>query len=658
MILKSVRVRNYRCIADETLECDDLTVLAGPNGSGKSAFLRALESFYGASPKVTVEDFYGEDTTVEMTIAVSFTDLTDEEKNLFRIYIQAENLTVERVISLRDNRLSAKYHGSTLQNPAFAAVREAEGAARKREAYTALRNQARYQDLPAWTNQAAALEALRDWEAGHPEACAWQRDEGQFFGFTEVAQGRLDRFTRFLLVPAVRDASEDAAEGKGSVLSDIMDLVVRSVLVDREDIKELREQTQARYKEILDPRNLAELQALGEKLTATLQTYAPDAKVELSWDRKSPVDIPLPKADVKLVEDAYAATVGRTGHGLQRAFILTMLQHLAVARAPVSERQERQEEGRVEAREGTPTGPSPMPNLIMAIEEPELYQHPSRQRRFAKILMDLATGGIRGVADRTQLIYSTHSALFVGLEWFEQLRLLRKVERQAGRPKATQAVQTTLEEIAREIWEADGRPAAQYTGATLRPRLQAIMTPWMNEGFFADSVVLVEGEQDRAAILGVAFAMGHDLESEGHAVIPCGGKSNLHRPMTIFRKLQIPVYVIWDGDRGGNGRPEENRRLLRLLGQAEEDWPLTRAADKFACFETKLEEVLRDEIGGGLFDRLIAEWQDEFGISKREQALKNPVAIRTVIEKAKAERRTSGTLENIVGNVLALCVRG
>ena len=30
---------------------------------------------------------------------------------------------------------------------------------------------------------------------------------------------------------------------------------------------------------------------------------------------------------------------------------------------------------------------------------------------------------------------------------------------------------------------------------TLRPRLQALMTPWMNEGFFADVVVLVRARR-------------------------------------------------------------------------------------------------------------------------------------------------------------------
>lgn len=655
MILKSVHVRNFRCIADETLSHDDLTVLAGPNGSGKSAFLRALEVFYTASPKVLAEDFYAEDTSGEIVIAVTFTDLTDEEKELFASYVQGANLSVERVISLRDGKLSAKYHGSRLQNPDFSNIREAEGAASKRTAYTSLRSQGQYQNLPAWTNQAAALDALKEWEAQHPDGCIRQRDDGQFFGFTEVAQGYLGRFTKFLLVPAVRDASEDAAEGKGSVLTDLMDLVVRSVLVNKEEIKQLHDQTQARYEEIFDPNKLVELRTLEEKLSTTLQTYAPDTKVELTWIKGSSIDIPLPKADVKLVEDGYPATVGRTGHGLQRAFVLTMLQHLAIAQAPVTGQQVKHKERKVGAEEVEPGPAITTPNLIIGIEEPELYQHPSRQRRLSKVLMDLARGGVKGVADRTQIVYSTHSPLFVGLERFDQLRLLRKVDTSTGQPKATQLVQTTLDEIANEIWEADGRPSQKYTATTLRPRLQAIMTPWMNEGFFADVVVLVEGEGDRAAILGMALAIGHDLESKGYSVIPCGGKNSLDRPVVIFRKLKIPVYVIWDSDKGGkDSKPEENRRLLRLLGEQEEDWPATRVTDHFACFETKLDTVVRDEIGGGLFDQLIAAWQNEFGISKRDQAVKNPLALRTVIERANENSKTSATLQNIVETIITL----
>lgn len=58
MRISSIRVRNYRCIEDEKLDCDALTVLVGRNGAGKSSFLRALELFYSPAAKYTQDDFY------------------------------------------------------------------------------------------------------------------------------------------------------------------------------------------------------------------------------------------------------------------------------------------------------------------------------------------------------------------------------------------------------------------------------------------------------------------------------------------------------------------------------------------------------------------------------------------------------------------------
>ena len=233
-----------------------------------------------------------------------------------------------------------------------------------------------------------------------------------------------------------------------------------------------------------------------------------------------------------MVEDDYPCTVARTGHGLQRAFILTMLQHLALAQTPAN---------------AAPTGaipPSPerkLPDLVLAVEEPELYQHPNRQRHFARILLQLSSGKTPGVADNTQVIYSTHSPLFVGIDRMDQIRLLRKTT-VAGRPKITKVVSTTTNEIAEILWRADGEPREMYTGETLLPRLQSIMTPWMSEGFFSRVAVLVEGEDDRAAVLGMASAMGHDLESSGFSVIPCGGKASMDRPIAIFRTLGVTIY--------------------------------------------------------------------------------------------------------------------
>lgn len=96
MIIKSVHVENFRCIRNETLPCEELTVLVGSNGSGKSSFLRALDLFYRADAKYTEQDFYGRNTDRPITIRVTFTDLTDAEKKIFSKYIVDGELSVEK----------------------------------------------------------------------------------------------------------------------------------------------------------------------------------------------------------------------------------------------------------------------------------------------------------------------------------------------------------------------------------------------------------------------------------------------------------------------------------------------------------------------------------------------------------------------------------
>jgi predicted ATP-dependent endonuclease of OLD family len=176
----------------------------------------------------------------------------------------------------------------------------------------------------------------------------------------------------------------------------------------------------------------------------------------------------------------------------------------------------------------------------------------------------------------------------------------------------------------------------------------------MNEGFFADVVVLVEGEDDRAAILGYASADGIDLDSEGIAVIPCGGKRNLDRPYVIFHQLGIPAYVLFDGDQESKDpKPEDNRYLLRLLGQPEQDWP-DSVAPTFACFRVDLEDTLEQELGEANLGRLTEEIKAEFGISKNEDARKRPVVFRRLVEKAKSESLEIPSLKRIVDSIRAL----
>lgn len=646
MLIETVHVKHFRSLFDETLDCRPLTALVGRNGTGKSAFLRAIELFYAVVPQVDRDDFYNRDTGDPIEITITFRVTSDSAQELFATYMEGDALTVVRVISWAVEKFVTKLHGSRLQAPDFGPIREATTATAKKPLYEALKGTHAYGDLPPWKNQTQGAEALQEWEANHATRLVRLRDEGQFFGFEEVAQGYLGRFTRLLPIHAVRDVSADAKERKGSVLTDLMDLVVRSVIAQKDEVRMLKEDTQRQYEEILNPEHLTELSSLSGDLTTTLQSFVPDSAVKLIWQPLEAVSIPMPKADVKLVEDEFESSVDRTGHGLQRAFVMTLLQHLARSQMPAAATT-----AGASANDATNEG-SHLPNLVLSIEEPELYQHPNRQRHFSSVLLKLALGAVPGVADRTQILYSTHSPFFVGIDRIDSVRLFRKCPGKATFPKITSVVSTSLDRVAEFVWQANGSSGEKYTGETLRPRLHSIMTPWMNEGFFADQVVLVEGEDDRAAILGAARRRDIDFEAAGVSVLPCFGKTNMDRPAIIFREMGIPVYLVWVADKEDpDAKPEDNHRLLRLLGVPVVDWP-SGVFSEHACFEKCLDLTLRSELGETEYDSFLGHSQKYFGIAKKKHAVKNPAVVEQILRFAADVGRPCATLDSIIDRIL------
>jgi putative ATP-dependent endonuclease of OLD family len=652
LLIKSLHVRWFRSIVEETLECAQLTALIGANGCGKSTFLRALELFYSSRPRITADDFYGRDTSHSIEVEVTFTDLTAQEQERFRVYLGPDGLRVVHELSLREGKLFDKFYGYRAQNPDFVPIRIATGAIEQKKLYNQLRDQEKYTLLPACTRIDDIIACLVEWERENVDCCIPERDSGNFFCFVKGEPGDLSQYTRYIFIPAVRDAVTDATEGKGAAITELMDVLFRNTLANRDDIKNLKAEFQQRYDEIFNPARLPEVAELESQLTHTLKRYVPGAGVTLSLMTDNVVDIPMPRVAVQFTEDGYSSDITRKGHGFQRGFILAMLQHLGAAQpAP----------GSIQGDSGTTDADQQLSTLILAIEEPELYQHPSRQRHFAAVLSKLASGTINGVARQTQVLYCTHSPLFVSIETFDYLRLLRKAQATTtAMPKMTKVTSSSLHRVAEMLYQVSERTQQPFTGDSLRPRLHSLMTPWMNEGFFAEVVVLVEGEDDRAAIQAGSALLDYELESHGICVIPCNGKSNLSKATAIFKSLGIPTYVVWDSDHGRltksddiNRAIEENRCLLRLMGCQPMDWPSV-VASTFACFESNLEKMLKREIGEKEFEQLIGDIQRDFDISQRKQAVKNPQVITTLLRKAKDNGHCSQTLESIIHTIMAL----
>jgi putative ATP-dependent endonuclease of OLD family len=187
----------------------------------------------------------------------------------------------------------------------------------------------------------------------------------------------------------------------------------------------------------------------------------------------------------------------------------------------------------------------------------------------------------------------------------------------------------------------------------LRPRLRPMVETPVSEGFFANAVVLVEGEEDRAILAAAAAQESLDLSQCGIALIPVASKANLDRAVILYRQLGIPIYVLFDGDRrrGRRGNPEANRALLALFGHPPEDFPATQVQPAFACFADTLLDAVRGELGDVL-NQCISQACADFGFA--DDRWKNSVVLSRALDSLADQGHTSATLLALLSQIAAL----
>ena len=647
MIIKELRVKNYRSIKDATLTLGNLTALVGRNGAGKSNFLNALELFFDQSKKPEEDDYFGRQAGQPIEVEVTFFKLDLAQRERYGGYVNGDELTVARVMELGDKQ--ARYHGSVHQHPKFAGIRQStDTQTEKRGKFNELVGTEEFPGLTltarSWQR---AEELMNAWEDSHRDQLKRipkriDQKETQFFGF--AGGSLIGQDVNIVRVPAVREAQDDANDKGQSPVAQLMEAVVRRTLADRRDYRAFVDRAESDAKRLIGTLKTEVIDSLREELNANMRMYAPSSTVglELSYDQL--IEVNPPRAGVSLEEDGFATDVGRSGHGVQRAFIFATLQQLSSSQRATDRTKTSDDDSDVE---GTP---SSVPTTILAIEEPELYQHPARQRHIASTLRDLASGGADGPLGHVQVVFTTHSPHFVSLDLCDDVRLIKKVACSDSQVMSTETHSADVGDLAGRLQKAY-RSTEPFTADSLRPRLAAVVNPWVNEGFFARVVVLVEGETDRSAVRAMASSMCYDLDGLDVAVIPCDGKPSLDRPLTVFQELEIPCYVVWDGDLGeGQSKAKTNQALMRLIGMQPEEFPcfINQVA---ACFSRDLESTLKLEWGCGVYKSAFREARKGLSL---EPSTKNQFVYEKAIRYAQAEGAYSKTLESIVKAIVAL----
>lgn len=553
-----------------------------------------------------------------------------------------------------------RYYAAALQIPRFAEIRAKPGKRERVSAWNEMVDSDELPNLGGKVRSADEVERLMsEYEANHPEFMEPIEREEQFFGPRNIGGGKLDKFTKYVLVPAVRKALDEASGKKGAIYQ-ILDMIVLRKINAREDIQKFKSEFEERVKKLYSSENLTELPELGNSISQTLEKFAPGSQLKLGWDEVKPPEIPLPPARVTLVEDSFEGEITRKGHGLQRALIVTLLQHLAM-RVPIEPTAEDLDEEETGISKPKGFEISQGPDLILAIEEPELYLHPSRCRYLHNLLLQLSEKPGIGLGASNQIIYTSHSPYFIDLHHFDQIRMVRKMPSPDSLAPQSVVARFSLEHAKEKIAKVCNVDPDDFTRDSFRARAIPIMNTIVSEGFFTDVVVVVEGLSEVGILWKLQEIMKKNWSRLGIVIVPAGGKNNIDRPVVIFQGLSIPTYFIFDADSHlkGKGEKEEdarnrNHRYLRLASVPIEDFPDTQVHKTWAVFKDTLEGILKKELGDKTFLFIQKEVASELGYDEMNRVNKNIEGAARFIELIYEKRYRIPTLEEIIEKITRL----
>lgn len=641
MRIKSIHVSNFRVLRNTTLNFSPTTALIGENNCGKSAFLNAMELFYSSSPRVKRRDFSDENLDDPIDITLHFSDLTPDDHAEFDEYLLNGELVVTRRFHSDGSKESGKYFVSARVNNDFAECRSEEKANPKKAAYKKLQEKYPLPDVKTADEIEGHLIA---WEIANPSSDAIEVIKtSSFKGWTNVASGKLKQKTDFILIRAVEDAAENIQENKNSPVKNLVNAIARQAIENSSAFKQFMEDANKRIAELTDPAKLPVLADISDQLTDMLSRYYKDSKINATWDPITEIQPNFPTANLEVIDNDFVNSIDGVGHGLQRAIILTVLQFMAQYRAT----QDKAEE----------TFKEPQSDIILAIEEPEVYQHPIKQRLFSKLLSQLSESFNEITGIRIQTIYVTHSPLMVSLSQCEAIRMVRRIKIDGG--TNVQPSEISLADCSKKIAVLSGlAPEQAWSAHNFGAKLH-IFRPEIAEGFFGNRVVLVEGVGDQAVLEAWYKIADRDPHAEGIVIVGVGGKNNLAKVITVFDAVKIPCYWVFDNDQSkGENEADSissNRLLQRLAGWTEDacsDWP-AGVFNEFASWDCKIEKYVKLKAGDAKFNAARMEIANNYNVDA-SLALKFPASSSAILLRLREQGVEFEELDTILKAVDAL----
>lgn len=601
MIISTMRIQNYRSIKDtKVIPIARLMALIGENNCGKSNIISAVERFLGAgSGGTTREDF--NDPSQPIIITIKFDKLSLDEKKRWRPYFVDGSLILQKNMALQiDSRtgrekVEAEFHGYRAEPKEwFLSLEKISDKIGERPDWKKIVAE---NGLPEYfyddgkCNKSIFTKALLKYidenniEYDEPDISTTQA--------LGLQSNVIATLPKIYFLKAITDYSDETDKrSSSSTFRRLMGDLSERILKNDPDYKKI-EEALADIRFLLNSfegtggaKRLGSLSTIEDKITEFLKKLMPSVtSVSLSValdDIKSMFSNGISLS----VNDGVSTDVLAKGHGLQRCIVFTLLQALIL--------NERNQLIATESGNGQlPVGPP----IILAIEEPELYIHPQLSKLFFDVMREFST--------TDQVLYATHSPLFIDAYEYNSIAIVRK---------DSVAIGTCVR-------CCDG---AAFVGLDDRKIFKGLtrLNPAVNELFFARNVLLVEGPEDQIAVTAYLLNEGkikNRIEELDWSIVVAGGKDAIPFFQRVLNAFDIPYTVLHDVDivagmsaDDKNKHEKTNATILELAGGR----PLVKFPIKLET-SLGLTEHLKDQYNAHVFfqdnTHLTAEFREIVG---------------------------------------------
>ncbi|MEN6595037.1 MAG: AAA family ATPase [Clostridiaceae bacterium] len=469
MRIKCVHIENFRSIKLLDFTPSNYCVLVGENNAGKSNILKAINLVLGetwpSERSFSQEDFYKQDTQNDIVIQVFFDEVFEEYRNNCKCAVAGFELRCKAY----KRRVGSKPAGSL------------------KVEYCAIDSKGKICEYPSVPYQ----KGEKNSSPRYPLSIS--RD--------------LRERVPFIYVDVLRDYSKQDPGSRWSILRKLFTDINTSIASDKTKIKVTtsegevlvtrKEAFELKIREAYGYLKTDEFNDIEQRIRRnSLQQMGlkeEEGDISIRFDTYDPMNV-FKNLQLFIEQMGISTTADMVGAGLQSAIVIAIFRTYE------------------EIKKG---------GAIFAIEEPEVFLHPQKQRFFRNVLCKLS--------EDNQVFLTTHSPTFIRIYEPEYVCIIRK---------------TPQEGTTAKICEKDELVSREKDVL----KIENYFDNQRNEMFFARGVVFVEGSTEKFVFPYASRKQGIDLDRYGISVIECGGKGNLRIFAKIAHAFSIPFVIVVDSD--------------------------------------------------------------------------------------------------------------